>query len=313
MRMHIPVLLKEVMEYLNPKPGDVILDATINGGGHAREILKKIGEEGTLIGIEQDSAILEKLKSEMGELENVILINGNFRDLDELLVSAGRRTDLNKIKKLNGALFDLGMSSLQLDSPPDIPGRGFSFQKDEPLLMNFKREIGPSDLTAADILNKWSEEDIREILYEYGEERYGRRIAAAIVKSRENRPIVTTFELVEIIRLSVPPNYRNSRKINCCTKTFQALRIAVNDELGAIEEGIAKAWKLLAPDARLAVISFHSLEDRIVKFFFRELREAGEGNVLTKKPVIASEDEAKENPRSRSAKLRVCEKKRANE
>ncbi len=298
---HTPVLLKEVMEYLNPEPGDVILDATVNGGGHAREILKKIGPEGTLIGIERDSAILEKLKSRMGGAENIILINGNFRDLDELIAPF-------KITELDGALFDLGMSSLQLEPPEGAAGRGFSFQKDEPLLMNFKREIGPSDLTAADIVNKWSEQDIKEILYEYGEERYGRRIASAIAERREKRPIETTFDLVDIIRTSVPPNYRNSRKINCCTKTFQALRIAVNDELGALKEGIAKAWEMLAPGARIAVISFHSLEDRIVKIFFRGLKAAGEGKILTKKPVTASEEEKKENPRSRSAKLRVCEK-----
>lgn len=292
--MHKSVLLKEVIEYLNPKPEDVILDATINGGGHAKAILNLIGKKGKLIGIEQDAEILEKLKSE--NLENAVLIDGNFRDLDELL-------SLNNIKELNGAIFDLGMSSLHLEES----GRGFSFQKNEPLLMTFKSYLESSDLTAKDILNEWSEKEISDILFNYGEERYSRGIAKRIIERRKEKPFETTFDLVSIVEASVPGAYRRGR-IHCATRTFQALRIAVNDEMESLKTGIRKAWEMLSPKSRLTVISFHSLEDRIVKVFFKDLKESGEGKILTKKPVIASEDEMKENPRSRSAKLRAIEK-----
>jgi len=296
--MHAPVLLKEVLYYLEPKPGDTILDATINGGGHAQEILKIIGENGKLIGIEQDAAILENLKSQISNLKNnLILINGNFRDLDKLL-------EAYKIKKINGAIFDLGMSSVQLEDS----GRGFSFQKEEPLIMSYKSDFKPNDLIARDLINKWSEREIADVLYKYGEERYSRRIARGIAERRKERPIETTSELVEIIRLSVPPAYRNNRRIHCATRTFQALRIAVNDELEAMKEGMEKAWGLISKNSRLVVISFHSLEDRIVKNFFRKIDDKKEGQILTKKPVIPKEGEQKLNPRSRSAKLRAIKK-----
>lgn len=196
------------------------------------------------------------------------------------------------------------MSTLQLNES----GRGFSFQKDEPLLMTFKSDINGSDLTAYDIINKWSEKEIADILYKYGEERYSRRIAKNIIQERDQKEIKTTFDLVEIIRLSVPPHYRNNHKINCCTKTFQALRIAVNDELKALEEGLEKVWKFLSQESRLVVISFHSLEDRIVKNFFKDKKEKDQGNILTKKPAVSTKKEISINPASRSAKLRAIEK-----
>lgn len=302
--MHKPVLLKETIEYLNPEQGDTILDATINGGGHAGEILKAIGDKGRLIGIEQDAKILEDTRFKFQDSSfknNVILINGNFRDLDELLKN-------NNAEKIDGAIFDLGMSSAQLEES----GRGFSFQKNEPLVMTFKSDINGSDLTARDIVNKWSEKDIADILYKYGEEKYSRRIAKNIAEQREAKEIKTTFDLAEIVEASVPAFYRNppagGPRINCYTKTFQALRIAVNDELGALEEGLDKVWKFLSPGARLVVISFHSLEDRIVKNFYKGKKEEGEGNILTKKPITASEKEIMSNPRSRSAKMRAIEK-----
>lgn len=300
--MHKPVLLKETVEYLNPKSGDTVLDATIDGGGHAEEILKIIDEKGRLIGIEQDAVILEKLESRMrgrefGDGKNIILINGNFRDLDKLI------EPLN-IKKINGALFDLGMSSLQLEES----GRGFTFLKNEPLLMTYKSDITSSDLTARDIINSWSEEDIADILFKYGEERYSRRIAKAIIEEREKKSIDTTFDLKGIIEKSVPPNYRYNRRINCATKSFQALRIMVNDELNALSEGLKKSWELLSGGSRTVVISFHSLEDRIVKKFFKEKAKEKEGMILTKKPITSSEKEQETNPRSRSAKLRAIEK-----
>ena len=196
-------------------------------------------------------------------------------------------------------MFDLGMSSNQMEES----GRGFSFQKDEPLLMNYGQD---NNLTAREIVNKWSEKDISDVLYKYGEERYSRRIAKNISETR--KPIETTFELVDIIRESVPGSYRNGR-INCATRTFQALRIAVNDEINALKEGMEKVWKLLLlPGSRLVIISFHSLEDREVKNFFRELKNEKQGIILTKKPVVPTREEKKLNPRSRSAKLRAIEK-----
>lgn len=293
--MHIPILLKETLEYLNLKPGNLIVDATINGGGHAEEILKKIGERGLLVGIEQDEEILEKLKLKLWK--NAILISENFRNLDKVLESL-------KIKKINGAIFDLGISSLQLENS----GRGFSFQKNEPLLMTFKPNTGPEDLTARDIINDWSEKDIADVIYKYGEERYSRRIARGVIEARNNKKMETTFELVDIIRRNVPANYRNNRSLNCATRTFQALRIAVNDELAALEEGISGAWDFLAGGGRLVVISFHSLEDRIVKNFLKKKAISKEGVILTKKPAVPGQMEKWSNPRSRSAKLRAAEK-----
>jgi len=288
--MHTPVLLKESIYYLNPSPGDIILDATIDGGGHAREILKAIGETGKLIGIDQDQDAIERLKFQITNSKYQIkLINGNFRDIDRF-----------KIKKLDGAIFDLGMSSNQLEES----GRGFSFQKDEPLLMNYGQD---NNLTAREIVNKWTEKDISDVLYKYGEERYSRRIARNIVEKRKRKPIETTFDIVDIIRGSVPSSYRAGR-INCATRTFQALRIAVNDEINALQEGMEKVLGLLLPGSRLVIISFHSLEDREVKNFFRELKNKKQGIILTKKPIIPTKQEKQLNPSSRSAKLRAIEK-----
>jgi 16S rRNA (cytosine1402-N4)-methyltransferase len=293
--MHTPVLLKESIYFLNPKPGDIILDATIDGGGHAREILKAIGETGKLIGIDQDQDAIERLKSQITNSKcQIKLINGNFRDIDRF-----------KIKKLDGAIFDLGMSSNQIESS----GRGFSFKSNEPLLMNYGQD---NNLTAREIVNKWTEKDISDVLFKYGEERYSRRIARNIVEKRKRKPIETTFDIVDIIRGSVPSSYRHGR-INCATRTFQALRIAVNDEINALKEGMEKVWKLLLPGSRLVIISFHSLEDREVKNFFSAKGGSTSGGkkqgiILTKKPIIPTIEEKKINPRSRSAKLRAIEK-----
>lgn len=286
--MHIPVLLKESIYYLNPKPGDTILDATINGGGHAREILKAIGEKGRLIGIDQDETQISNLKNQISN-KNLILINGNFREVNKLVR-----------EKLNGAMFDLGMSSNQLEGA----GRGFSFQKNEPLLMSYGQD---NNLIAREIVNKWTEKDISDVLFKYGEERYSRRIARNIVEKRKRKPIETTLDLVDIIRSSVPSSYRRG-KINCATRTFQALRIAVNDEINALKEGMEKVWKMISEEGRLVIISFHSLEDRVVKIFFKKLNEEKRGIILTKKPIIPTIEEKKINPRSRSAKLRAIKK-----
>lgn len=295
--MHIPVLLKESIELLQPKTGDTILDATINGGGHSEEILKIIGEKGRLIGIDQDDEVLNKLKEKWKDRKNILLARDNFKNLDKVLASL-------KIEKINGALFDIGVSSSQIDES----GRGFSFQKDEPLLMTMKAEIESGDLTAKEIVNDWSEKDLADIIWKYGEERFSRKIARNIVRRRESKTIETTLELVDAIRESVPPFYRNSRRINCATRTFQALRIAVNDEIGALEEGLRKVWSFVDTGGRLTVISFHSLEDRIVKNYFKDKAIKGEGKIITKKPITPAEEEKRNNSRSRSAKLRAIEK-----
>lgn len=301
-KMHIPVLLKEVIEYLNPKPGGIILDATIDGGGHAAAVCEHIGPNGKIIGIDQDLNIIHAAEIKFQKSKcKIILVNENFRNLDKVLENL-------KINKIDGAIFDLGMSTLQLNPPAGGSGRGFSFQRNEPLLMTFKSEIGLNDLTAKKIINKWNEKEIADVLYKYGEERYSRKIAKGVVEARKKGSVETTFDLVNIIRVNVPAVYRNNRRINCCTRTFQALRIAVNDELRALEEGIEKAWDLLSKKSRLVVISFHSLEDRIVKNFFRETAKVSKGIILTKKPITPTEEEIKSNPASASAKLRAIEK-----
>ena len=276
------------MEALEPKPGETVLDATIDGGGHAIPIVKKIYPKGILVGIDQDVELLERLKSE----KNIILLNGNFRDLDKLF-------EKEKIKSINKALFDLGISSWHLESS----GRGFSFQKNEPLDMRYS----PESETAANLINKFSEKELTDILKKYGEERFAGSIVRKICETRKKNPIKTTFELIEIISQAVPDWYKR-RRLHFATKTFQALRIAVNDELESLKEGMDKAWRFLEPGGRIAVISFHSLEDRIVKNFFREKALAGEGRILTKKPILPSREELRVNPRARSAKLRAGEK-----
>ena len=301
MTSHIPVLLNEVIKFLDPKPGNIILDATADGGEHAIAIAEKVLPNGKLIGIEQDNGILEelriKIENRYPELKkNNILINGNFRDIDKLL------KPLN-IGALDGVLYDLGMSSLQLEES----GRGFTFLKDEPLLMTYKFPVRPGDLTAKEILNTWPEKEIADILFHYGEERYSRRIARNIVARRAKESFKSTFELAALVKQSVP--YRPFHRIHPATKTFQALRIAVNDELKAISESLEKVWQFLIPGSRLVIISFHSLEDRIAKNFLKNKKQEGEADIKTPKPITATEEEISLNPRSRSAKLRAAVKK----
>ena len=200
-------------------------------------------------------------------------------------------------------LLDIGLSSNQFEES----GRGFSFQKDEPLIMSFKKEITENDLTAKEIVNTWEAENIMTILQGYGEEQFASRIARAIVRSREMKPIETTFELVDII-MSATPKFYHFKKIHPATKTFQALRITVNDEIGSLKEGIKKSFEILNPSGRLAIISFHSLEDRVVKQFFKEYEDTGKGKRINKRIIIADKEEIEENPRARSAKLRIIQK-----
>ena len=296
--MHTPVLLNEVIENLNLKKGDVVLDGTVGGGGYLKEICKKVDVEGKVIGLDQDNNALERVKEGSKNWNrDLILVNDNFRNLDKVLI------DLN-IKKVNGVVFDLGLSSDHFENS----GRGFSFKKDEPLLMTFEKDLTKARFTARDIVNDWDEENIADILYGYGEEKFSRRIAKNIVEARKEKAINTTTDLVEIIEKSVPVWYKKGRKTHFATKTFQALRITVNDELETLKDGLKKGFDALEKQGRLVVVSFHSLEDRIIKNFMRDKKNEREGILITKKPIVPSREEIKENPRSRSAKLRIIEK-----
>jgi 16S rRNA (cytosine1402-N4)-methyltransferase len=290
--LHVPVLLQQVIDGLDVKPGETVLDATLGSGGHAETILQKYGDTIRYIGLDRDLDALERTKVRVGD--KVIAFEANFREMEDVL----RAHDIQSVDKI---LFDLGWSSDQFE----LSGRGFSFQKDEPLLMTFEKDS--KGTTAREAVNVWKEESLADIIYGFGEERYARRIARAIVAARESAPIETTGQLVEIIRKATPSLYHH-RKIHFATKTFQALRIAVNDEYGALKQGLAGAWNILNPNGRIAVISFHSGEDRIVKTFFKTLEKEGKGTLIYKKPLIASPEESSKNRRARSAKLRIIKK-----
>jgi len=284
--MHQPVLKKETLEYLEPSPGKNFIDCTFGFGGHSLEILKRIKPDGRVLGIERDSQVLNLWTS---DVDRLILVQGNFTDLEKIARE-------NNFESVDGVLLDLGFSSWQIEES----GRGFSFLKDEPLVM----DMGGSEITAREIVNSWPEKELYGILKEYGEERYAGRIAKSIYQRRKIKKIETTSQLVEIIKRAVPVSYQR-KKIHFATKTFQALRIAVNDELDNLEKVLPQALKILNKEGRLVVISFHSLEDRIVKNFFRQKAKEGQVEILTKKPAGPRLKEVKLNPRSRSAKLRA--------
>ncbi len=293
---HKPVLLHEAIDGLALRANDIVVDATLGGAGHAALIAQALGKKGMLIGIDADHDAIERARVALANIAaKTIFIEGNFRDFAAELQKHG-------ISRIDKALFDLGWSSYQLDA-----GRGFSLKSDEPLLMTFAKEPKAGALTAARIVNEWAEVSIADVLYGWGEERYSRRIAKAIVERREKKHFLTAKELAETISASVPPRYRFGR-IHPATRTFQALRIAVNDELGALASGLKAAWEALAPQGRIAVIAFHSLEDRIVKQIFKQWEDDGKGERITRKPLIASSREIAENPRARSAKLRIIQK-----
>jgi 16S rRNA (cytosine1402-N4)-methyltransferase len=292
--VHYPVLLEEAIEGLHLEAGDTILDATLGGAGHAKEILDRILPGGRLLAIDRDPEAIERVQKDLTSYKgSVDYINGDFRNVGELLESLG-------VSAIDGALFDLGMSSFQVDDE----NRGFSFLKDGPLDMRFDLN---QELTAAIIVNKFSRDELAEIIKNYGEERHAKLVAGAICSARGKEKIATTGQLREIIARAIGRKYRDQR-LHPAARTFQALRICTNDELKAAEEGVKKAISLLNPGARICVISFHSLEDRIIKNLFRDGKKSGELKVLTKKPIVPERDEVKRNPRSRSAKLRIAEK-----
>ena len=293
--MHIPVLLNEVVELLDVENGKMFIDATADGGGHLQAILEKLPKNGKIIGLDQDEEMIGRLRKKFREDGRLEFVLGNFRNLGELFK--------NYQGKADGILYDLGLSSWQLE----FSGRGFSFLRDEPLLMTYQTELEPADLTAEKIINDWNKMELENLIKEYGEERCAGRITKAIVEARKKKRIRRTGELVEIIKLAAPRNYERGR-LHPATRTFQALRIAVNDEFGALSEGLAGGWKLLKNNGRMAVISFHSLEDRVVKNFFRDKKQMGEAEMLAKKPIRPLPEEIRANSRSRSAKLRAVKK-----
>ena len=293
--MHIPVLLKEVLTYLNPQPNQNFIDATIGGGGHSLAILKKTSPQGKILGIEWDQNVLRGLQTTLSAnprlLNRLIFVRNNFVNIDKIVRQ-------KKFLNPKGVLFDLGLNSWHLDKS----GRGFTFRKDEPLDMRFTSENGPS---AAEIINSWPPKEIERILREFGEERYSRRIAQAIFRNRKKKRILLTSQLVAILSEALPSSYKHQR-LHFATKTFQALRIAVNNELDNLQIGLEHSLKILPARSKLVVISFHSLEDRIVKQFLRKQQKNNILTILTKKPITPSLAETQSNPRSRSAKLRAA-------
>ncbi|CBK40520.1 S-adenosyl-L-methionine-dependent methyltransferase mraW [Nitrospira defluvii] len=293
---HEPVLVEEILFWLQCKPGGVYVDCTLGYAGLAARLLDRTAPDGILVGIDRDAAALAESRMRLREVAHrVHFRHGNFCDLKALIIGSG-------VSRVDGVIFDLGVSSPQLDRAE----RGFSFREDGPLDMRMDQREGR---TAADLVRDLPETELADLIYQLGEERYSRRIARAIVQARMQGVIATTWQLAAVVERAVPASYRHGR-IHCATRTFQALRIAVNRELDVLEPALRDAVDILAPGGRVCAVSFHSLEDRIVKHTFRALANGPEASVrvLTKKPVIASENERNRNPRSRSAKLRVVER-----
>ncbi len=293
--IHVSVMLPEVLRYLDPQPGQILVDGTLGGAGHTKELVKRVGEKGLVIGLDRDSVPLQRAEETLKGLP-VMLAQSNFCDLPEVLDS------IDGIDKVDGILLDLGLSSDQLADRE----RGFSFNSDGPLDLRFDTTHGEP---AWKLINRLSDETLADIIYQFGEERYSRRIARKIRERRKEDPVHTAVQLAELVRQCVPPERNRKNSIDPATRTFQALRIAVNDELKSLDIALRRFADVLKPGGKLAIISFHSLEDRRVKEAFRD-NPAWE--VLTTKAVTASEEELAVNPRSRSAKLRVAQRSKFN-
>ncbi len=290
--MHRPVMLEEVLDFLDLRPGETVLDATLGGGGHSKEILKRITPGGMLLGFDADPEAVERARGLLKEFTGSFkLVNTNFRRLGEAL-------DREGVAKVDAALFDIGISSYQMDKA----ARGFSIRNSGPLDMRMDPGL---KISAKDLVNRLCEEELSGIIKDLGEERFYRRIARAIVEHRREKKIETTEELASVISRAVGGR---RGKLDPATRTFQAIRIAVNDELGALKDGLEQIVNRLNAGGRVAVISFHSLEDRIVKNKFKEYSAGGLVRILTKKPVRPTDAEAADNPRSRSGRLRVAER-----
>jgi len=289
-------MAEEVLFWLARKGSRTYLDCTVGYSGHAEKILEASGPGSRLIGIDRDAAAISASRKRLARFgDRAVLLHGQFMDLKQHLTANG-------IGQVDGILFDLGVSSLQLEEP----ARGFSFQVDGPLDMRMDQSMSG---TAADLVNQWPEAQLADAIFQFGEERFSRRIARGIVRARERHALATTKELVSVIEGAVPANYRHGR-LHCATRTFQAIRIAVNQELDCLEPALRDATDVLSPGGRLCVISFHSLEDRIVKHTLRALSGKDDPAlvVLTKKPQIPTREESDRNPRSRSAKLRAAQR-----
>lgn len=307
---HQPVLLKQTLDSLKLRPGGLYLDGTLGGGGHTEAILQATGPDGRVIGLDQDDEALEAASQRLQPFgERFRPIRANFAEMEQVLAAEG-------FAGLDGVLLDIGVSSHQLDEP----GRGFSYMQDGPLDMRMDRRKGR---TAADLLAELSEVELADLIYRYGEEKFSRRIARRIAEQREQAPLVSTKQLAELISAAIPAAQRRKEKQHPAKRTFQALRIAVNDELGVLERGLAAAFASLKPGGRLSVITFHSLEDRIVKTYFAGLAKGCEcppefpvcvcgkqpqALLINRRPQTAAEEELQSNPRARSAKLRTVEK-----
>lgn len=288
---HAPVMTAELLRILVPTSGKIFIDATLGGGGHAEAMLEASPSDFLLVGIDRDLEAIAFAKKRLKKFGSKIrFVHGKMRNIADIIAS-------EKLPSVDGIYADLGVSSWQLNSPE----RGFSFRFDAPLDMRMDKTDGP---TAADLVNELSETELANIIFEFGEERFSRRIAGAICRT-EN--IETTGDLVKVIEKAVPP-YARSQKIHPATRTFQALRIAVNDEMGELKSFLEGAPQLLSENGKLAIMSYHSLEDRMVKHSFRGIASEGPFKVLTKKAIIPSDKEQRQNPRSRSAKLRAIER-----
>lgn len=293
--VHTTVLLNETVDGLNLKDGAVVFDGTLGGGGHSEKICQDWKGFVRVVATDMDLDAIKRASERLAKWACFVPVRSNYRFVKTVIA------DL-KIPAIDGVILDLGLSSNQLDES----GRGFSFRRDEPLFMTFA-ENTKDVLTAEQVVNDWSEETLADIIYGFADERYAKRIARVICEDRELAPLKTTTDLVNSIAKAVPATYRHG-KTHFATKTFQALRMAVNDELGALEQGIRDGFEALKPAGRMSIISFHSVEDRVVKQEFRKLVQEGKAKLINKKPIIPTKTEIKDNPRSRSAKLRIIEK-----
>ncbi len=306
--VHISVLLKETVDGLNIKPDGIYADGTLGGGGHSEKVLKKLDSQGTLIGIDRDKDAIEASKIRLAQYKNIKYVHDNFHNIKQILNTLD-------IDGIDGMMADLGVSSYQLDNK----SRGFSYMSDAPLDMRMNKD---DDLTAYDVVNNYPEQELIRILYEYGEERFAKKIVAEIVKARKIKPVKTTLELVEIINRAIPERFLKLGS-HPAKRTFQAIRIEVNGELKPLSNAILDMFDCLNPKGRLCIISFHSLEDRIVKTTFASLAKGctcppdfpicvcgkkPRGKIITTKPIIPSDGECELNKRSKSAKLRIIEK-----